>query len=486
VNLSIIWKMHQPNSWHPRHKRMLLPWTRLHALRSWAPLLRMALEPGALQFTISISPDALRYLEACCIEGQFDALLELHRKPAEALRDSEIEDLLGFAFEASSAKLAEPFPRYRALFHRWQAMRGNLPRLKATLIAGDLQDLQTLAPLAWLPAELRAQAGDIDARASDGQPMTHQDAVALADLQAAALRDFLAVLQEACQARRVEYLGSSRHQALLPLLADASPDFVYAEDARAQIVRGPRVHYQYFGLWPPVLHLAEGSFSSATASLMAQSCLEWAVASSRVLEASLGRVPTAMELASCWDYRHRGLRFVHTQLSDRFRFVYPRMSAESACNDFVTAAREFRDALGDSAGSADGSEPETSVTLLVELDASVDLEADLTETLRLWRCLLHEVPQQQGLGSVRLDELFAKPARHRLAAVKAATRRSAGFRRWLDEAHPLYWRLLRHARRQFQNVRAWKTLPSETLSAARDSLLMLESKRLGRLHGDWP
>jgi hypothetical protein len=477
MNLNIIWKMHQPNCWHPRQNRMVLPWTRLHALRSWMPLLRLALEPGALPFTIAISPDALQYLERCTTEGQRDYLLELQSKPAEALRDPEIAELLGFAFEASSAKLAAPYPRYAALFARWQAMRGNLPRLKATLCVEDLQDLQTLAPLAWLHPELKAQAGDrIEERACAGDSMRHEDAVALADFQVTVLRDFLSVLQEACRARRVEYLGGALHQAILPLLADAAPGFVYAEDARAHIVRGPRVHYQHFALWPPILHLAEGGFSPDTASLMAQSCLEWAVASSRVLEKSLGRPATAPELAACWHYRKRGLRFVHTSLSDRFRLVYPRLSANAAFQDFAHQVEDFRAAIH-AANREDTPEPEESLSsLLVEVDASLDETADLDDTLRLWRMLLHQFPQQHKFGCTRLDTQFTSAGKWNLSSVAPYTGRAAGFRRWLEDAHPLYWRLLRHARRQFQNVRAWKTLSAETLNSARESLLILESK----------
>ncbi len=466
MQLCLIWNLHQPNSWHPRLSRYMLPWMRIQTLRAYAPLLRMALEPGAFPASFAVSPDLLQFLESCTIDGKLEAMLELHRKPASQLRPNEIEELLAFAFEAGSAKLAAPFPRYAALFHNWTAMRGNLRRLREGMTEEDLQDLQALTQIAWLDPTLRTQTGEALVAAQRGEHLAHQHAVALTELQTKAMRDCLLAMQEACRQRRVEYLGGALHQPLLPLLTGGVDDFSYAEDARAHIVRGPRVHYRHFGLWPPVLHLAEGAYSNECATLMAQSCLEWGVASSRVLQKCVGRPLTASELTAPWSHRGRALRFTDAALNGRFQFVYPNLSPDTAFADFAERVRQT---------AADATAEEA--VLVVELAPALGPDADVDAAMRLWRMLLQDTAEATGAKGVRMDDSFprSQPKRN-LGRVQSWTGRPRGFARWLPKAHPQYWELLRHARRQFQNARAWKTLSPESLDAARGSLLLLESK----------
>lgn len=465
MRVCLIWKLHQPNSWHPRLGRYLLPWTRIQILRSYQPLLQLALEPGSLPFTIAASPDLLEFLEHCSLQGQRDTLLELHRKPAEQLRPNEVDELLSFAFEAASEQLVAPFPRYAELYARWRAVRGNLKRTREALSTGDLQDLQVLAPLAWLSPELQQQTGEVLARARSGQSFEVNHAVEVAEVHWQQILEFHARLKEVCKSGEVEYLGGALHQALLPMLADSSPEFRYPEDGRAHIVRGPRVHYRNFALWPTVLHLTEGALSSETSQLMAQSCLDWAVASSRVLDRSLQRKATPEELTSCWNHRGRAFRFSSADLSGLFRNVYPALAPEVAFADFKRRLRE----LGEGTDDPDA-------MLLVELDPALDAHADAARSVALWRLLLHQLPKDLPVAGGRLDALFSASSGRSLANVTPYTERSRGFARWSPESRPLYWQLLRHSRRQFQNVRAWKTLSPSALTSARDSLLLLQSK----------
>ncbi|MCW5963409.1 MAG: hypothetical protein KIT83_05175 [Bryobacterales bacterium] len=470
MKLCLIWKLHQPNSWHPRQARYTLPWMRIQTLRAYAPLLRMALEPWAFPVTLAVSPELLEFLEYCSLEGQRDLLLELHCKPAEQLRPADVDELLAFAFEAGSKSLAAPFPRYAAYFRKWQAMRGNIRRLRESLSTEDLQDLQGLSQLAWLDAELQQQAQPALALAREGRALVHHHAVAIAELQWRALRDFLRHLQSACGSGQVEYLGGALHQAILPLLAGMVDDFRYAEDGRAQIVRGPRVHYRHFGLWPPVLHLAEGAWSTECATLMAQSCLDWAIVSSRVLEKSLCRSASASERTASWSHRGRTLRFTDAGLSGRFRFVYPALDPQIAFEDFCGRVKQIAaEAEGDGGASDEA-------VLVVEIHPALGAGDDPERAMKLWRQLLQSLPREQDVEGTRLDRTFRTASAKPLTEVVSWTERARGFARWLPAAHPVYWGLLRHARRQFQNVRAWKTLSPESLAAARGSLLALESK----------
>lgn len=465
MKLCLLWTFDQPTCWHPRQQRHVLPWMRIQALRAYAPILRLATQPGAFPLTLAISPALLQFLESCSLEGQRDTLLELHCKTAAQLRPADVDDLLAFAFESAAERLAAPFPRYAAYFEQWKAMRGNLRRLRDLLSLQDLQDIQGLCQLAWVATEPTVQAHPACARALAGQPLEHQHAVELADLQWQALRAFLTHLQGACRTGQVEYLGVSLHDAILPVLADVVDDFRYPEDARAQIVRGPRVHYRHFGAWPPVLHFAEGAYSSECAPLMAQSCLDWGVASSHVLDQSLRRNTTPTERASLWTHRGRRLRFTDAPLTSQFRFVYPALAPQTALADFSARLGETTQAV-----------TAEDAVLIVEIDPALGPHADPAQAHEFWRLLLHGLPEATGLAGARLTNCFSGSPAQPLNDVVPASARTRALARWLPAAHPEFWDLLRQARRHFQNVRAWKTLNPEALGAARDSLLALEGK----------
>jgi|GEM_PF-2875834 len=478
MRLCFVWQLHQLPGWHPRLANYTLPWARIQTLRAHAPLLDIALQDGAAPFCIAISPDLLQFLNRILLEGRCDAMLDLHQKTAERLSPAEIESLVSFAFEAGTAQLAAPYPRYAALFARWESMRGNRHRLQKSLSMQDLQDLQVLTQLAWLSPTLQTQSGDIFLAATAGEAQTHEQALALASLQIQALRDYLETLRGACRTHRVEYLGGALHQALLPMLTDEVPGFCYPDDARTQIVRGPRVHCRIFGERPPVLHLAEGALSSGTLEAMQSVGLEWSVSGSHVLRKCLGRTPTAAESVACWSHGTQRILFSQTELFGLFRFVYPLMNAERAYLDFQGRLETIRREAAD----ADGA-------LIVQIHPKIDPSSSVREMLSLWRKLLHQAQHETGFEPSRIETIFQEAKPQPLPELVSWTGRPRGFARWAPESQPLFWKLLRDARSQFQKVRAWKILEPSQLNAARDALLALESKDwvdcLGREQDPW-
>ncbi len=470
MKVCVVWNLHQPNGWHPAQHLFSLPWTRVQTLRSYLPLLDLAEDFPNFPLTIAISPDVLRQLEHCTHRAGREAMLELHRKAAADLRPADITDLASFAFDAASEALARPYPVWNALWQRWQANRGILPRFIKTLQTQELQDLQVLSQLCWLDEKLQARVPHLVRKASAGEHFTAADAHELVDLQLAAMGDFLLRLRQRCQEGRIEYLGAPLHRVVSPLLCGTVEDFRYPEDLRAQIVRGPRVHYQNFGVWPSTLWLPEGALCEGSASLLPQACLHRAVASSRVLARSLGRIPTEEEAASLWDFQGRELLFTQVEICDQIRFVYPHLEVAAALRDLRRRIEHAAEA-----------NPDPNATLVLEVEASIGAAADPAKTKDFWRGLMTQLSQKPTDGSPgaciasTIADAVPTMPRRSLENIEGYTRRPRGFASWCDTSRPLYWRLLCHAREQFQNVRAWKTLAPERLTDAKASLFVLES-----------
>jgi alpha-amylase/alpha-mannosidase (GH57 family) len=470
VRLCLIWKLHQLPGWNPKQSHYTLPWARIQTLRAYAPLLKLAAEAGTGPLTLAPSPDLLHFLEHCVATGKSDTMLDLHCKPAEHLQDGEIHHLLSFAFDAASPQLSKPFPRYAALFEKWQAMRGNIHRLKAAVTREDVQDLQVLTQLAWMPEDLQQRANSCLEAARWGDRLTHEQAVEVAALQLQGLKEFRDALVRECHhapssLQKVECLAGTMHQCILPLLAGEIAGFECLDDARAHVVRGTLTLKEQLGEGDPVVHMAEGALCTRTAALLEQCELRWGVVSSQVLEHSLGHPLSAAELTSTWSYKHLSFLFVDSELTGRFRFLYPQLSAEAAFADFCSRVRTVAQEVPPGEG-----------TLVVEIRPMLGPQSQYEESLALWRKLLRDAHAEAGVDACGIGAAFRDSSPRRLSRIVAWTDRRRGFARWSPESHPLYWRLLQEARREFQNARAWRSLSPEQLNTARDALLALESK----------
>ncbi|MCC6262029.1 MAG: hypothetical protein IT169_00505 [Bryobacterales bacterium] len=470
MKLCVIWNMHRPNGWHPTQRQFVLPWNRIHTLRYYLPFLRLTEEFPTAPLTIAASPDLLRRLEQSTLKATRESMLGIHRKPAVDLQPTEIEDLVGLAFSATPEAITSAFPCWHSLWLRWRAHRGIDSRFIETLSKSELQDLQALVQLGWMDESLQARVPELSRKARAGESFQPEDAAILVDLQLEAMRECLQLLRKRCRAGEIEFLGAPLHRVVLPLLRGESSAYSYPEDARAQLVRGPRVQYLNFGAWPSILYLPEGGCCKQTAALLPEVCLRAAVASSRVLRESLGHLPSGQELGSCWTYRGSELVFTHAEIEGQMRFLYPRLNATKALDDLWgrvdAVARDCQDE-----GAA----------LTLEMDLSLYGPNDHAERMAFWRGVLSRLAglQEEGTfarvrGSTLKSAMETMP-RRALDSIRAFSRRSRGLASWSAEARPLYWKALTHAREQFQNVRAWKTLPPERLTDARASILVLES-----------
>ncbi|MCZ2153651.1 MAG: hypothetical protein LC114_07085 [Bryobacterales bacterium] len=469
MKLCVVWKFHQPSGWHATQRQFTLPWTRIHTLRCLLPFLQLTEEfPGVL-LTLAVSPAVLRQLEQVTLKAVRESLLDIHWKPAAELRPAEIVDLVGLGFSATPEPIVRPFPRWLALRERWEQLRKIDSRFIETLSRDELQDLQALVQLGWLDAALQNRVPEILRKARVGETLLPEDARSLAGLQSEAMLECLQLLRGRCRSGDLEYLGASLHNAPLPLLMGEAGGFNYPEDARTQMMRGPRIHFLNFGERPAVVCLPEGALSAQAAAMLPRAGVEFAVASSRVLRKSLGRIPTNEELCSRWDYQGASLIFSETATENQMLFVYPHFSAAKSVSDLKSRIEAIAQACVN---------PNTALAIEVDLVAAGPF--DSMEKKEFWRGILGMLSSAKDTGvngvqgSTVKGALRSMPSQT-LGSLRASSRRARGFASWSEAEKPFYWRALKHSRERFQNVRAWKTLAPEQLIDAKASILALES-----------
>src|SRR5262249_43688858 len=122
------------------------------------------------------------------------------------------------------------------------------------------------------------------------------------------------------------------------------PRFRYPADARRQLQMARDYVAREFGVAPVGLWPSEGSVSDEALTIAAETGFEWAATDSGVLNRSLGRTIGVDGLYRPYRWRQQshslGMIFRDHFLSDLIGFVYSKMDAHSAADDFLRRIRE--------------------------------------------------------------------------------------------------------------------------------------------------
>ncbi len=131
TSLCFIWHMHQPfykDLWTGQYK---LPWTRLHALKDYAGMVRVLDEFPSVRQTFNLVPSMVSQIAEYAAGTASDPFFECAAMPAEALTEAQQTFVLRYFFQANLDKIIRRYPRY---FELWrEAPRAALdPRICAT------------------------------------------------------------------------------------------------------------------------------------------------------------------------------------------------------------------------------------------------------------------------------------------------------------------------------------------------------------------
>jgi len=358
VHLILLWHMHQPQYRDPSTGRYVLPWTRLHALKDYWGMVHTLEEFPRVHATFNLVPSLVAQLEEYAT-GLFDEpWFELAFRPAEELGAEEKAELLAHAFEVNRENLLRRWPRYAELCD-WVHPSGS-EQAAASFGLRDWRDLQVLSQLAWMDEEWLTSDPGVRKLSRKGANFTEQDKERLRVKQLELLARVLPEYRQAAGRGQIEISTSPFYHPILPLLCDTDvartatprtpplePPFRHPEDAREQLARARRHHEAVFGqppagLWPP-----EGSVSDQALGLAAELGFRWFASDEGVLGRTLGIgfSRDAAGVPANADRLYTPLRvrlgegeitgfFRDQYLSDLIGFVYGRMDARTAAEDF--------------------------------------------------------------------------------------------------------------------------------------------------------
>ena len=157
MKICLLWHMHQPWYRLPGTRVLHMPWVRMHALKSYWGMARLARRHEGQVMTFNLVPSLLAQVEAYG-QGVRDELQLLCARSPGDLEVSERSRLLRDVFSLNASLAIEPYPRYQALWLRYQAMdfrerEAGCPGFSHQ----EIRDLQVWVDLVHMDEEARAE-----------------------------------------------------------------------------------------------------------------------------------------------------------------------------------------------------------------------------------------------------------------------------------------------------------------------------------------
>jgi len=371
LSIAFIWHMHQPYYRDLASGSCSMPWVRLHATKDYLDMVTRLDAFPAIHQTFNLVPSLLDQLEEYLPPAsRSDVFLDLSRKPAAALDESERRFLLEWFFLANPERMIRPHPRYADLLAKrgarlqaglpaaptgqigGAAQAGRWPQLLKRFSTQDFLDLQVWFNLVWIDPWLRRQHPRLAALEAKGERFSEDEKRVVLDAHLELIGRVIPAYREAHARGAIELTTSPYYHPILPLLCDlreakmALPDlplpeagYRHPEDARWQLQQAIARHRQAFGTLPKGLWPPEGSVSEAAIALAIEAGIGWLATDEGILWRTLKspRNPSLLYRPHLVQ-RSQGrvaMVFRDRELSDLIGFTYSRWDARQAVEDFL-------------------------------------------------------------------------------------------------------------------------------------------------------
>jgi alpha-amylase/alpha-mannosidase (GH57 family) len=344
TTLCFLWHMHQPfykDLWTGQFR---LPWTRLHALKDYAGMVRILGDFPDVHQTFNLVPSMVAQIEEYASGKASDPFLEVAITPAEDLTEAQRTFARRYLFQANLDRMIGRFPRYRELYDK-----------RDHLTLPELRDVQVLSQLVWFDEDLRAHDPDLIELVRKGRDYSLEDQALMARKQRETLERVLPAYREFSARGQIEVSAAPFYHPILPLICDSDiaavshpgvtlpRRFCYPEDARDQLIRarlyiGDKIGVTPNGLWP-----SEGSISDEALGIAADCGFKWAASDNGVLSRTLNAIagPELTYHSYLWHQNGREIQLLFRDhfLSDLIGFTYQRTGPAEAADHFLTQIR---------------------------------------------------------------------------------------------------------------------------------------------------
>jgi alpha-amylase/alpha-mannosidase (GH57 family) len=471
--------MHQPFYKDLISGEYHLPWTRLHGLKDYYGMVKILEEFPQIHQTFNLVPSMIVQVDEYARGVAIDPLLLAALKPAEDLTEAEQGFLLQNSFHADPQRLIYRYPRYGELYDAWQASNRNVERVRRAFGSHGFRDLQVLSQVTWFDEEFLDHDAEVVYLVAKGRNFSLEDQALAGRKQREILELVLPAYRRLAQSGQIEISTTPYYHPILPLLCDSNiaavshpgvplpSRFHYPDDARRQLEMAREFFSPGFGGKPRGLWPSEGSVSDEVFAIAAGAGFAWAASDSGVLDRTLGHPAGVEELYRpyLWEQGGHSLKVIFRDhfLSDLIGFVYSRMDAAQAADDFLLRIRE--NCRGILASGRDALVP-------IILDGENAWEYYDRNGRPFLRELYRRIPLETNMKALTVSEALALSGAEPIDHIFPGSWIGANFDVWIGaEEDNKAWEYLLRARLTYDRTTA---VPEATRRLAYEELLIAE------------
>ena len=362
THVIFIWHFHQPYYGLPDSDEFLLPWTRLHAAKSYYDMGRLLEDHPKIRATFNFSGSLTRQLTEY-EEGRRDRWVRWSLTDPGDLSVRERRDIIRHFFSIDADRHIEPVDRYRELYRRRQT--DGITTCADEFDHQDFLDLQVLFNLGWCGFSARDDFPVVEQLRDKGRDFTTAERDELLDVHLQIVDRILPLYRTLADRGQIEVTTTPMYHPILPLLIDtdsaarATPErprparYTAPDDAAWHIAEGLDTAEEAFGRRPCGMWPAEGSVSPEAVELFAGADVEWIAGDEAILKHSRGdQFHRDDDLWRPWRLGDTSPRifFRDRGLSDRIGFAYASNPPERAADDLMGHFRAIDAALGHRSG----------------------------------------------------------------------------------------------------------------------------------------
>jgi alpha-amylase/alpha-mannosidase (GH57 family) len=460
IYVCFVWHMHQPFYKDLVSGQYKLPWTRMHALKDYYGMVKILEDFPSVHQTFNLVPSMLMQIEEYTSGKASDPFLQAALKPSEYLEEHDRRFILQYFFQANPARIIYRYPRYRELYDAWLAVGSDVNRARRMFSTQDFRDLQVLSQLAWFDEEFLAKDPEVMELVRKVRGFSYEDQLLVERKELEILAKVIPVYGEFARRGQIELTTTPFYHPILPLICDtqiaeiAHPyvplpsRFRYPEDARHQLERACRYMQNKFGAGPTGLWPSEGSVSDEALRLAADAGFRWFASDNGVLARTQGAQAEPFVSYRPYVWRHDGRElkciFRDHYLSDLIGFVYSRMEAVPAAEDFLSRIRANCKTL--LASGCDALVP-------IILDGENAWEYYEQNGRPFLRELYRRIQDDPGMTTVTGSEAFARIDAEPLNHIHPGSWINANFDIWIGgEEDNKAWEYLLKARQTFERI----------------------------------
>jgi len=507
LDIAVIWHMHQPYYKDLASGEYLLPWVRLHAIKDYYDMPLLLDDFKGIRQTFNLVPSLLMQLDDYARGEGRDLFLEVSKKPASDLTETDKGFILSNFFHANRENMITPLPRYWKLLHKRGVdfNSGSAGDVARFFSESDFRDLQFLFNLCWFDPSIQQSNPFLASMIKKGSMFSEGEKEILFETQREIISRVIPNYRRLMEEGKAELTTTPFYHPILPLLCNTDiasqalphatlpePPFIHPEDAELQVERAVNFHRELFGRPPSGMWPSEGSVSEEALSIIASNGIDWVATDEEILEATTGkrverggdghlRNPEFLyrPYRRKGDARELAILFRDHHLSDRIGFVYQHWDGTTAAKDFIERLHHIRASLGAKNRNGEYMVP-------VILDGENCWEHYKNDGRDFLIALYEMIEEEPLLDMVTVsDHLTAHPPKAELDAIFPGSWINHNFKIWIGhEEDNRAWKYLQEAREALVTAEEGGEVSKESLKMAWEYIYIAEGSDWCWWYGD--